>query len=74
MNNKKDINTNYIFKEYRKTATVLAVKMDVEFTVNTIEGVMKGNAGDYLCEGVEKERWPIKKEIFEKSYVLVDKS
>ena len=59
------------FKEYRKIATVYAKQMDESFEVETLEGTMKGKAGDYLCVGAEGERWPIKKEIFEKTYVEV---
>ena len=58
-------------KTYKKIATILAVQMNRDFVVRTLEGVMKGNKGDYLCEGTAGERWPIKKEIFEKTYVAI---
>ncbi len=58
------------WKEYRKTATVMAKQMDEDFEVETLEGTMKGKAGDYLCRGPAGEEWPIKKEIFESTYVL----
>lgn len=54
--------------EYRKTATVWAVKMSSDFDVDTLEGVMHGSAGDYLCQGPEGERWPVKGSIFDKTY------
>jgi len=57
---------------FRKTATVKAKKLAVQFTVETAEGVMTGNAGDYLCEGIEGERWPVKQSIFEQSYERTD--
>lgn len=56
-------------KEYRKTATVHAMRMDRPFAVETLEGTMHGEAGDYLCEGPAGERWPIKRAIFEATYV-----
>ena len=56
------------FKEYLKTATVKAKQMSEPFEVETLEGTMRGNAGDYLCIGVEGEQWPIKKQIFEATY------
>ena len=59
-------------KTYRKTATVDAVQLEMEFAVQTEEGIMIGNAGDYLCIGIEGERWPVKKEIFEKTYEVVE--
>jgi hypothetical protein len=42
--------------------------MDEEFEVETMEGTMKGKEGDYLCEGVEGERWPIDADIFSRTY------
>lgn len=57
------------FKKYRKKPVViLAKQMQEEFTVNTLEGKMHGMAGDYLIEGVEGERYPCAKRIFEKTY------
>ena len=61
-----------IWKTYRKIATVQATQMDVAFAVPTLEGWMKGQAGDYLCEGAEGELWPVKKRLFKRSYVEVE--
>lgn len=59
-------------KEYRKTAPVLAVKVEVPFSVETMEGTMKAKAGDYLCgPGVSGEFWPVDQKTFESSYVEV---
>lgn len=57
-------------KEYRKTATVWAVRMTEAFEVHTLEGVMTGEPGDYLCQGPAGERWPVKRAIFEATYAL----
>jgi hypothetical protein len=54
--------------EYRKTATVRAVQVDTPFFVETPEGVMEAEAGDYLCVGSFGDVWPIKKEIFFATY------
>lgn len=54
--------------EYRKIATVWAVEMPAAFEVDTLEGKMRGEPGDYLCEGPAGERWPVKKAIFENTY------
>ena len=56
---------------YHKIAiatTIKAIQMDRDFTVNTLEGTMQGHAGDYLATGIKGEKYPIAKEIFEKSY------
>lgn len=41
--------------------------------VKTLEGVLKGKAGDYLIEGVRGELYPCDKEIFEETYEAVFK-
>lgn len=55
-------------REYRKTATVWAVQAEIPFKVSTLEGVMVGDAGDYLCQGPAGEKWPVKRAIFEATY------
>lgn len=46
--------------------------MTKDFVIDTLEGTMRGHKGDYLCEGEDGEQWPIKKEIFEKTYEEVE--
>ena len=55
-------------KIYAKIVTVKAVQMTFGFTVTTEKGVDAGMDGDYLCIGTNGERWPMKKEEFEKTY------
>ena len=55
-------------KLYAEVKTVRAVRMRYNFIVTTNEGTKTGMDGDYLCIGIEGERWPVKKEIFEKTY------
>ena len=60
---------------YRKKPIVIqAEQIHGEFTVHTLEGDMKGKPGDYLIIGVEGEKYPCKKEIFEKTYEAVNDS
>lgn len=42
---------------------------EVVLTVHTLEGDMKVHPGDYIVRGVDGEFYPVKKEIFEKTYV-----
>ncbi|OYT63025.1 hypothetical protein B6U67_03720 [Methanosarcinales archaeon ex4484_138] len=58
----------------KKPMVVKAVQMPDDFKVTTLEGVVYGKAGDYLMIGVEGERYPIRKEIFEKTYEWVGDS
>lgn len=39
--------------------------------IKTLEGNMVANVGDYICRGSAGEFWPIKKEIFESTYIEV---
>ena len=55
----------------KKPITIRAVKMDCSFEVRTLEGTMKGESGDWLVCGVEDEFYPIKAEIFQKTYERV---
>ena len=41
------------------------------FWVSTKEGVMTGKPGDYLIIGIEGEKYPIDKDIFEKNYEIL---
>jgi hypothetical protein len=60
-------------KEYRKVATITAVQMMKDFAVLTLEGEVRGRAGDYLAKGVTGELYPIARKIFEKTYEEVHK-
>lgn len=40
--------------------------------INTLEGVMQANQGDYIIKGVNGEIYPCKPDIFEKTYDLVN--
>ena len=43
-----------------------------KYMLPTPEGVMAITMGDYIATGVNGEHWAIKKEIFEKTYELVE--
>lgn len=40
--------------------------------IKTLEGVMKGEHGDYIIQGVKGEIYPCKPDIFEMTYELVN--
>ena len=59
-------------KRYMKKPVVIeAERLTEETYIDTLEGTMKGNAGDWLIHGVEGELYPCKDEIFKKTYVPV---
>lgn len=59
-----------LLKKYvKKPIPIQAVQIHEPFVVDTLEGRHTGNAGDYLVIGIRGERYPVKKDIFEESYV-----
>lgn len=40
--------------------------------IKTLEGVMRGNCGDYIIKGVKGEIYPCKPDIFHMTYELLD--
>lgn len=40
--------------------------------IETLEGTMKANVGDYIIKGVRGELYPCKKDIFEETYEKVE--
>lgn len=58
--------------EYRKTSTIYAVRVDVPFEVDTIEGVHTAKAGDFLALGQAGELYPIDAAVFAATYERVD--
>ena len=46
--------------------------VDIDVDINTLEGVMNANYGDYIIKGVNGEIYPCKPDIFEKTYGPVD--
>ncbi|MCG2397658.1 hypothetical protein K4V26_05690 [Staphylococcus epidermidis] len=41
--------------------------------IDTLEGIMTANIGDYIVKGVNGEFYPVKPDVFEKSYELLGK-
>jgi hypothetical protein len=61
------------FKEaVKKPIRIRCVQIQEPFEVETMEGNLKGKAGDWLMVGIYGEMYPIDREIFEKTYRLCD--
>ena len=58
------------FKKGLSQDTIRAYHSHCE--INTLEGVMKGNVGDYIIQGVKFEIYPCKPDIFVQTYEQVD--
>lgn len=60
-------------RRYRKISDVLAEQATEPGRLTTPEGVMSFNAGDYLVSDRPPTRmWPVKREVFERTYRLVE--
>jgi len=57
------------FMLYRKKPVlVTAMRLTEPVEIETLEGTMIGNVGDYLICGVNGEYYPCKPDIFDKTY------
>jgi len=58
-------------KRYVKNPIVIeAYQTDTEILVNTLEGVLHANPGDYIVTGPFGEQYPIRRDIFISTYSL----
>ena len=56
-------------QEYvKKRIPIKAIQINAPFRVQTLEGTMHGEPGDYLIQGIRGELYPCAKDIFEESY------
>lgn len=56
-------------QEYRKKPVVIrALRLEIPVVIQTLEGEMTGDVGDWLIEGVKGEFYPCKDDIFRRSY------
>ena len=62
-------------KKFRKKPIIIeAYQTTKKVIIHTLEGDMLANPGDYIVTGVNGEKYPCKKEIFEKTYEAVDEN
>lgn len=54
-----------------KVTTHEIVTYETHCEINTLEGVMRGEVGDYIIQGVKGEIYPCKPDIFEATYEAV---
>ena len=59
--------------KYRKKPVIIEAEVLTERTkIETMEGILTGEVGDYLITGVKGEQYPCKPDIFEMTYELVE--
>lgn len=59
------------FKVVKKNIPIEAYQTNKEIDIKTLEGVMHANVGDWILTGVNGEQWPVRKDIFEKTYRII---
>ena len=57
-------------KAIKKPIPIRCIQINEPFVVETMEGTMRGNSGDWLMVGVNGEMYPCDKDIFEKTYTF----
>lgn len=61
------------FEKFRKIPVVIeAYQTDVEMEIETLEGTMKADKGDWIIKGVKGELYPCKPDVFEMTYKKVE--
>jgi hypothetical protein len=59
-------------KFIKKPIIVEAEQIDHEFYIDTLEGRMRGDKGDWLITGIKGEQYPCKDDIFKMTYELFE--
>lgn len=59
-------------KFVKKPVVVEAYQVFEEVEIETLEGVMKASPGDWIVKGINGEKYPVKPDIFEKTYLPLD--
>ena len=62
----------YNFVTCNKSASFCGGTSHPTLKIQTLEGVMTANVGDWIIKGVQGEFYPIKPDIFEETYELVE--
>lgn len=63
---------NSWFKVTKKPVQVKAKKVESKQSVQTLEGEVKASVGDYIINGVEDEKYPVKPEVFSENYSIIE--
>lgn len=56
----------------KKPVIISAFQTNKEIYIDTLEGQMKADKGDWIVTGIKGERYPVKPEIFEQTYKAID--
>ena len=62
---------NHTMKFRKKPVIIEAYQTDRPMDIETLEGVMHANPGDWIITGISGEQYPCKPDIFEATYERV---
>ena len=63
---------NVYSEEFRKKPVVIkALRLELPVEIETLEGVMRGDVGDWLICGINGEFYPCKHDVFKQTYEKV---
>jgi hypothetical protein len=71
LNKRNRLLEHYHFHIFLKIAVTWARQLTQPMLVNTLEGPVSAQAGEYLCIGAKGEQWPQLRDRFEENYELV---
>lgn len=71
INKKVGVNMSPKVKVRKKPVIVNAEKAKETVFIDTLEGRMKAEKGDWIITGVNGEKYPVKPDIFEKTYEVL---
>jgi len=64
-----ELKMEVIMKRFRKKPIVVeAYQTDVEIMIETLEGPLKADVGDWIITGIRGEKYPCKPDVFDKTY------
>jgi hypothetical protein len=56
----------------KKPVVVEAYQTNEQMELDTLEGKMKADPGDWIITGVDGEQYPCKPDVFEKTYIRIE--
>lgn len=59
-------------KFIKRPVIISAFQTQKEMEIETLEGTMKAEKGDWIVTGINGEKYPVKPDIFEKTYKAID--
>lgn len=59
------------YKVRKKPVEVEAYQTDKVVYIDTLEGKMKADIGDWIITGIHGERYPVKPDVFDETYSIL---